>query len=263
MSLRVVLVGWGAIGRTVATLLPIDGIEIVGVGVRSDRRLPGLPTTATVITDPAELAALAPDVVAEAAGRETVVPWGRAALTVGADIVVSSVSAFADPNALADLQSVAIECGTQIQIQAGALTGIDALVAARPIGLDVVRHRIVKPPAAWKGTPAEELCALDGLTAPTVFSRSAAAEAARMFPKNANVAMTTALAGIGPDKTEIELVADPTATTNRHELHAEGGFGTMDVVMANNPLPANPKTSAMAALNLARAIENRAAPIVM
>ena len=62
---------------------------------------------------------------------------------------------------------------------------------------------------------------------------------------------------------EIELVADPTATTNRHELHAEGGFGTMDVVMANNPLPANPKTSAMAALNLARAIENRAAPIVM
>ncbi len=37
----------------------------------------------------------------------------------------------------------------------------------------------------------------------------------------------------------------------------------MDVVMANNPLPANPKTSAMAALNLARAIENRAAPIVM
>ena len=84
-----------------------------------------------------------------------------------------------------------------------------------------------------------------------------------MFPKNANVAMTTALAGIGPDKTEIELVADPTATTNRHELHAEGGFGTMDVVMANNPFPANPKTSAMAALNLARAIENRAAPIVM
>ena len=261
MTLRVVLVGWGAIGRTVAELLPTDGIEIVGVAVRSDRDLPDLPPTAVVISDPTDLAALAPDVVAEAAGRDAVVSWGRAALGAGADFVVSSVSAFADAEALADLRAAAIAGGAQVQIQTGALTGVDALGAARPMGLEIVQHRIVKPPAAWKGTPAEDLCDLDGLTEPTVFSRSSAADAARAFPKNANVAMTTALAGIGPDDTEIVLVADPTATTNRHELHAEGGFGTMDVVMANNPLPANPKTSAMAALSLVRAIENRATPI--
>lgn len=263
MSLRVVLVGWGAIGRTVAGLLSTDSIELVGVGIRSERDLPDVPTTATVITDPRDLSALAPDVVAEAASREAVIPWGRAALAAGADFVVSSVSAFADPDALADLRSAAIAGGAQVQIQTGALTGIDALAAARPMRVDIVRHRIVKPPAAWKGTPAEDLCDLDGLTEPTVFSRSSAAQAARTFPKNANVAMTTALAGIGPDETEIILVADPTAATNRHELHAEGGFGTMDVVMANNPLLTNPKTSAMAALSLVRAIENRASPIAI
>lgn len=263
MSLRVVLIGWGAIGSTVADLLPTDGIELVGVGVRTDRQLPGLPAPATVITDPADLAALAPDVVAEAAGRDAVVPWGRAALAAGADFVVSSVSAFADPDVLAELRTAAAASGAQIQIQTGALTGVDALVAARPMGLDVVQHRIVKPPAAWKGTPAEDLCDLDALSEPTVFSRISAAEAARAFPKNANVAMTTALAGIGPDDTQIVLVADPTAATNRHELHAEGGFGTMDVVMANNPLPANPKTSAMAALSLVRSIANRAEPVAI
>ena len=176
---------------------------------------------------------------------------------------MSSVSAFADDEALTDLRDAAISGGAQVQIQTGALTGVDALVAARSMGLEVVRHRIVKPPAAWKGTPAESLCDLDGLAGPTVFSRSSAAEVARTFPKNANVAMTTALAGIGPDETEIVLVADPTATTNRHELHAEGGFGVMDVVMANNPLPSNPKSSAMAALSLVRAIENRAVPITI
>ena len=94
------------------------------------------------------------------------------------------------------------------------------------------------------------------------FSDSASA-AASQFPKNANVAMTTALAGIGPDKTKISLVADPAATTNRHELTAHGAFGQLDVVIANRPLPANPKTSAMAALSLVRSIENRVAPIVI
>ena len=59
------------------------------------------------------------------------------------------------------------------------------------------------------------------------------------------------------------LVADPSAATNRHELHAEGGFGTMDVVLANKPLPTNPKTSALAALSLVRAIENRVSPIAI
>lgn len=263
MSLRLVLVGWGAIGSTAADLITDDGVEIVGVGVRSMRELPGLPDGAAVLTDPADLAALAPDVVAEAAGRESVVPWGLASLAAGADFVVSSVSAFADSAALDELRAAAVEAGAQIQIQTGALTGVDALVAARPMGIDTVRHRIVKPPAAWTGTPAEALCDLDTLAEPTVFFRGSAAEAAHSFPKNANVAMTTALAGIGPDATEIELVADPTATTNRHELHADGGFGVMDVVMANRPLPANPKTSAMAALSLVRAIENRAAPLAI
>lgn len=262
--LRVALVGWGAIARTVASMLSNANIEIVAVAKR-DWSTPGpeLPASARSITHPDELGTVQPDVVAEAASRESVGPWGRAALEAGADFIVSSVSAFADNALLESLRTIAEHNNVQIYIQPGALGGVDALSAARKMGIDTVEHRIVKPPRAWAGTPAEDLCALDALAALEVFFDGSAAEAASQFPKNANVAMTTALAGIGPERTRISLVADPAVTTNRHEIVAHGAFGHLEVSISNNPLPDNPKTSAMAALNLVRSIENQTAAIIL
>jgi aspartate dehydrogenase len=261
--LRLAFIGWGAIARTTAGMLG-DAIDVVAVAVRdATSTRPDLPPGARVITDPASLAATRPDVVAEAAGRESVGSWGLAALDAGADVIVSSVSAFADTGVLDSLRAAAERNHAQVQIQPGALAGVDALAAARHMGIDAVQHRIIKPPRAWQGTPAEDLCDLDGLAEPVSFFKGNAAETAAAFPKNANVAMTTALAGIGPDATAITLVADPTATTNRHEITAYGPFGRLDVGVSNNPLPENPKTSAMAALSLVRAIENRITPIAI
>jgi aspartate dehydrogenase len=263
-TLRLAFIGWGAIARTAAEMLSGSAVQIVAVATTdSSVARENLPATARVITSPDELAATKPHVVAEAASRDAVEPWGRAALGAGADFIVSSVSAFADASVLDALRDVAASSGAQLCIQPGAVAGIEALAAARLMGIDAVEHRIVKPPRAWAGTPAETLCDLDALDEPEVFFSDSASAAASQFPKNANVAMTTALAGIGPDKTKISLVADPAATTNRHELTAYGAFGQLDVVIANRPLPANPKTSAMAALSLVRSIENRVAPLVI
>jgi len=266
--LRVAFVGWGAIARAACRLLddpPVgSSVEVVAVAVRDGSAPRGdLPAEARLLTDPSELAAAGPTVVAEAAGRDAVAPWGRAALGAGADLVVSSVSALADPDLLAELNDLAGGRGARLEVQPGALGGIDALSAARLLGLDVVEHRIVKPPASWRGTPAEDRCDLDGLDAPREFFRGTAVEAATAFPANANVAMTTALAGVGPDATRIVLVADPSATTNRHEVSASGAFGRLQVSIANEPLPDNPKSSAMAALNLARCLRARAASFVV
>ena len=266
--LRVAFVGWGAIARTACRLLEDSEagapIEVVAVAVR-DGSTPreDLPAGARLVTEPADLAAVAPDVVAEAAGRDGVAPWGRAALVAGADYLVSSVSALADPDLLAELGGLADRHGARLEVQPGALGGIDALSAARPMGLDAVEHRIVKPPAAWRGTPAEVRCDLDGLDGPRAFFEGTAGEAATAFPANANVAMTTALAGVGPEATRIVLVADPSATTNRHEVTATGAFGRLEVAIVNEPLPGNPKSSAMAALNLARCLRARAARFVV
>ncbi|MFW2333913.1 MAG: aspartate dehydrogenase, partial [Ilumatobacter sp.] len=168
--LRLVFIGWGAIARTAAEVLRDAPVEIVAVAV-SDGAVtrPELPASARVITDPAELAATMPDVVAEAAGRESVEPWGRATLESGTDFIVSSASAFADARVLDSLRAVASRTGAHIHVQPGALGGVDALSAARAMGIDAVEHRIVKPPAAWRGSPAESLCALDSLTQPEEF----------------------------------------------------------------------------------------------
>ena len=266
--LRVALIGWGAIGRTVGRLLsgsPIsDRVEIIAVGVQ-DREVARdeLPPLAALITEPAELVGLKPDVVAEAAGRGSVQPWGEVALTTGADFIVSSVSAFADTALLESMTALADANDSRLHIQPGALAGVDALSAARLMGIDAVEHRIIKPVEAWEGTPAAADFDLASLTEETMLFEGSAAQTATNFPKNANVAMTTALAGIGPERTQVRLIADPTATTNRHEVSATGAFGRLEVVIANNPLPDNPKTSAMAALALARAIQNRESTIVI
>lgn len=265
-SNRIVIVGWGAIATAVIRLLDQDGAaaEIVGIAVRDpNRQRPELPEGASLLTDPSELATVNADLVIEAAGSASVAPWARAALSQGIDFVVSSVSALANAELLEELRSLAHARDAQLIIQAGALGGLDALASSRHMGLKSVEHRIVKPVRAWAGTEAESLCRLDKLDRPTAFFSGTSTEAATRFPKNANVALTTALAGVGPDATRITLIADPAAAMNCHEIKASGDFGTLHVQIANMPLPESPKSSAMTALNLVRLIENRTASLVI
>ncbi|HMO07826.1 MAG TPA: aspartate dehydrogenase [Paracoccaceae bacterium] len=263
MTLRLVLVGWGAIATEVARVLDARGAGVVlaGIALRDPGRAQGLPPGVPVLTDPAGLSALAPDLVVEAAGRAAVLPWGVAALATGADFAPASTSAFADPAVLPALVAAAQAAGRQVIVPPGALGGVDALAAAARLPLTHVRHEIVKPPAAWAGTGADALCDLAALPGPVAFFEGTAAEAAARFPQNANVAMITALAGIGPDRTTVALVADPGAARNRHRVVAEGDFGRMEIVLENLPLAANPKTSALTALSLVRLVENRAGPL--
>ena len=265
-GLRLVLVGWGAIARAAARLLRDRGtpVEIVAVAMRDPTRpRPDLPPETRRITSPHELGQIEAEMVVEAAGRHTVAPWGRAALEAGLDFVVTSVSAFADAAVLDDLTDLAVDNRAQIHIPPGALGGMDALAAARVMGIDAVEHRIIKPPHAWLGTPAEDLCDLHALTRAEAFFRGTAIEAASRFPQNADAALTTGLAGTGPADTGVVLVADPDAEVNRHEIRAEGKFGRLSVALANRPLDDNPKSSAMTALNLVRCIENRLNPVVI
>ena len=259
--MRLVLVGWGAIAQRVAGMLP-DGVVLAGVGLR-----PGsgavLPDGVARIEGPDGLAAVAAALVIEAAGRAAVGPWGMAALAAGADYAPVSTSALTDAGLLDALVASAQAAGRQVLIPPGALGGIDALAAAARLPMASVRHEIVKPPAAWKGTEAEVLCDLGALTGPVVFWQGPAAQAAARFPQNANVAAISALAGIGMERTQVALVADPGAARNAHRVTAEGDFGTLRVALENRPMASNPKTSELTALSLVRLIANRVSPLVI
>ena len=260
------LLGWGAINQRVAVLLAERSapVTIVAVAVRDPaRERQDLPAGARLITQPGDLAATGATLVIEAAGRDSVLPFGRAAFSAGMDFAVSSTSALIDEAALSELIALAKTEGRQLLMPPGALGGVDALAAASRLNLMDVEHRIVKPPRAWRGTAAETLCDLDGLQAPFPFFKGSAREAADRFPQNANVAVITSLAGISIDRTRITLVADPNARSNAHEIRAEGDFGLLEIRLQNRPLATNPKSSEMTALNIVRLIENRAAGLVL
>jgi aspartate dehydrogenase len=261
-SEKIVLVGWGAIGKRVAELLTErkGAVKIVAVAVR-DRSTSrdGLPPGATLIEDPAELAATGAGLVVEAAGRPSVLAWGEAALRAGMDFAVSSTSAFVDDAIFKRLKEIAAISGAKLIIPPGALGGIDALSAASRLPIASVEHRIIKPPKAWADTQAAQLMQLDEITDATTFFTDTARKAADTFPQNANVAVITSLAGIGLDHTIVSLVADPRARLNTHEIIAEGDFGRMHLRFENGPLATNPKSSEMTALNLVRLMENRIA----
>lgn len=262
----VVLVGFGAIGGAVARLLAERGSagRIAAIGLRKTSAPPAdLPAKVPVLTDPSQLAGIAAGLVVEVAGRSAVAPWGRAALGAGMDFAVSSTSAFTDAALLDELTQAARSHGAQLIIPPGALGGIDALSAAARMGLDLVEHRIAKPPGAWVGTEAETLCDLASLRAPQAFFHGTAREAAKRFPQNANVALVVALAGLGPDRTRVTLIADPNGAGNRHEIIAAGAFGRMALQFDNAPLAENPKSSAMTALSLVRLIENTSAALAI
>jgi aspartate dehydrogenase len=263
------LIGCGGIAQDVVAALrgatPANGVRIVGALARRGRAEQARAALRGVDIVEAldELLARRPAVIAEVAGQQAVAEHGEKVLRSGVDCLVISVGALADPALLGRLKSAAQDGDSRILLPAGAIGGIDAIAAMRVAGLTSVRYRSRKPPAAWRGSPAEKVVDLGTLTKRTVLYTGTAGEAALLYPQNANVAAAVALAGLGFDATEVELVADPDAPGNVHEIEAEGAAGRFAIQLQGKPSRSNPKTSALAAMSVARALINAHATIVI
>lgn len=260
--LRVALIGLGAIGQVLAQELQArSGPRLQFVAALAHSLPAGVVLPFTLSTTLAHLLAQQPDLVIEAAGQGAVHEYGAACLHAGCDLLVASVGALADTDCLAALEAAALAAGRQVLLPAGALGALDYLGAAQLAGLRRVRYRGRKPPQAWRGTPAEAQCDLAAVRTPTVIFRGSAREAAQAFPKNANVAATLALCTVGLDAVEVELLADPDAGGNVHEVEAEGAAGTLALRVANTASPDNPKTSLITPYSVLRTVIARSAAL--
>jgi len=266
---RIGVIGYGGIARDLLAALrePIASgrVDLAGVLARRERvalaqeRLGAVPVVASL----AALLEKSPDIVIEAAGHDAVADHGEAVLSSGTDFLVISTGALAQPALIDRLTAVASRHAARLLLPSGAIGGVDAIAAMRLAGLASVSYRAVKPPAAWRGSPAERIADLDRLVARTVLYDGNAREAALRFPQNANVVATVALTGLGFEATRVELVADPEASGNRHEIEAEGVTGRIAIVLQGKPSSANPKTSALTAYSIARAVLNESSAIVV
>ncbi len=259
----VILVGFGAIGRSIFHRLVNSKQTRITHIVVSTARITALQAELGDVVHVVDTIPAQSRLILECAGHSALTQHIMPALTRGIECGVLSVGALSSEGLYEQLVQAAEQGRTQVHLLSGAIGGIDAISAARLNGLTEVTYTGRKPPSSWRGSPAEQIVNLDNLEKPTVILQATAREAARLYPKNANVAATVSLAGIGLDATQVRLIADPSATENVHEIVARGAFGEMHLTMRGNPLSDNPKTSMLTVLSALRFLHNRCSAITL
>ena len=258
-SMRVGLIGLGAIGRGVIQLLKADDdVELVCALVGNPRKSRG-PGAPPICGSVEELLERRPEVVVEVAGHDALRCYGPRVLSAGIDLIVVSVGALANHDLEDAIRQSAKAGGSRVFVASGAVGALDAIASAAVCGgLSRVTHITRKPARALLG-PAE---AAD-LTEPRELFRGSARAGALRFPESINVAAAVSLAGIGLDRTEVCVIADPSVNRNSHEVVAHGDFGDLRFEIHNIPTDANPRTGRLVAMSIVHALRKRRATLVI
>jgi aspartate dehydrogenase len=261
----VALAGFGAIGMRVAEELDkgIPGFALTGVSARdreaAAERMDRLSRPVPVV----QIEELEPnaDLVLECAPAALLPAIARPVLDAGKTLMVLSVAALLETPDLIDLAQAR---GGRIVVPTGALLGLDAVLAAAEGEIREVRMITRKPPKGLVGAPylvANDI-AVEGISEPLRVFEGSAREAGRGFPANVNVAVALSLAGIGPDRTRIEIWADPTVSRNQHRIEVDADSASFSMAIEGVPSE-NPKTGRITALSAIAALRKMTAPLAV
>jgi aspartate dehydrogenase len=252
VALRVAVVGLGAIGVKIVEALDqgIDGLVLVAVSAQTPAKhqnfLARLTSKPALL--PIDALAAVADVVIECAPSKLVRSIVAPFVSSGKTAIVLSAGALLDNE---DLIALAKQNGGQIVVPTGALLGLDAVTAAAEGNIHSVRMVTRKPVVGLVGAPylIEHNIAIEGITEPLKVFEGTAREAAKGFPANLNVAVALSLAGVGPDRTRLEIWADPALTRNTHRIEVESDSARFSMSIENVPSE-NPKTGMITALSV-------------
>jgi aspartate dehydrogenase len=262
-DLRVAIAGLGSIGSRIARELDrgVDGMVLSAVAVRDPEKhrgfLAGLRAAPALL--PIDRLWEAADVVVECTPSqylrsivEPVVSRGKTAIVLGAGALLDNE----------DLVLLAKENGGQIMVPTGALIGLDAVTAAAVGIIHSVRMVSRKPIDGLRGAPfiVQNGIDIDELRSPLKLFEGSARQAAKGFPANLNVAVALSLAGIGPDRTMVEIWADPAVTRNIHRVEVEADSARFSMSIENVPSE-NPRTGLITALSVIALLRKQRAPL--
>lgn len=260
---RIAIAGLGAIGLKIAEALDrgIPGCVLAAVSAhdrgKAAARLAHLAHPPPVVTIE-ELAPLA-DLVIECAPAHLLPAIAEPFLRAGKTALVLSAGAILVNEHLIDL---ARKHGGQIVVPTGALLGLDAVAAAAEGTIHSVRMVTRKPVRGLAGAPylAEHNIRIEDITKPLRIFEGTPREAAIGFPANLNVAVALSLAGIGPDKTTLEIWADPALERNVHRIEVEADSASFSMQIENVPSE-NPRTGRITALSVISWLRKLGAPL--
>jgi len=262
-TLRVGIAGLGTIGRSIASALQagIPGMSLAAVSARrldaarSWLREQGIDALAVPLGQLVEHC----DIVVECAPAEHLRELAEPMLRAGKQIVLLSSGALVGRW---DLIELARQHGGQIVVPTGALLGLDAVTAAAEGTIRSVRMVSRKPVNGFRGAPylAKHNISIEGITEPMHLFTGPALEAASGFPANLNVAISLSLAGIGPERTELEIWADPTITRNTHTITVDSDSASFTMTIENIPTD-NPKTGRITAQSVVALLRKMQAPL--
>jgi aspartate dehydrogenase len=252
-DLTVGIAGLGAIGLHLARALDagVQGLRLAAVSARDLRKAQanvGAFRIPPMVVSNAELAAC--DVVVEAAPAIAFAEIATAAIEAGRIFVPSSVGALLPRMHLVE---EARKTGARIVVPTGALLGLDAVRAAAEGEVSSITIETRKPPRGLVGAPYLEQHGIDVLAVKDekkLVFKGNAFDAAQGFPANVNVAAALALAGIGPQRTTIEIWADPHVTRNTHTIRVEAAAARLTMMIENVPSEENPRTGKITPLSI-------------
>jgi aspartate dehydrogenase len=260
---RVAIAGLGAIGRVLARRLAdgLPGLTLACVAANDRAKAQAWLDSARIACPLVALDEMPvhADLAIECAPASIIESICRPMLDAGKAVMVLSCGALLKHPTLIDLAKAR---GGQIIVPTGALLGLDAVTAAAEGMIHSVRMTTRKPPGGLAGAPylVANKISVEGLnTAKRVFSGTAR-EAAAGFPANVNVAAALSLAGIGPDRTMIDIWADPGVDRNCHSIEVDADSAHFTLAIENVPSE-NPKTGRITALSVLAALRKLHAPL--
>jgi aspartate dehydrogenase len=260
--LRVGIAGLGAVGTAVARALlagAVPQLQLTAVAVRNAASVTERLGSAVSSLDFEGLADSC-DVVVESLPRALFRSVAEPAIAHGRTFIPLSMGALLDE---VDLIEAARTTGARILVPTGALLGLDAVKAAAEGHISSVTMVTRKPPIGLIGAPylLEHGIDLEGLTEPLLVFSGSARDGARGFPANVNVAAALSLAGIGPDRTQMEIWADPGVTRNTHRIVVEADSARLTMMIENVPTKENPKTGRITALSTLAILRGLVSPL--
>ncbi len=251
-QLNIGLIGGGAIATFLLEEIEqkgIKGIYIRSVLVRDKKKYAHLEQYGIdLYTDIDLFVDSSVDLVVEAATVEAVEATIPIVLE-RKDVILISIGALVDEVFLRELKQIASDSKRSIYLPSGAIGGLDLLQNAHALGG-------VESVTLTTRKPAHTLID-ESLEKERILFSGSAREAIAQFPKNVNVAIVLALAGIGMDRTQVQVIADPTTNKNTHTITIEGDFGASELTVMNESLPSNPRTSYLAAISVLQMCINR------